>query len=1028
MLRHPAIWPRLSTGIAILAVIVGLGHSGALLAGEADSASVQKKTVPAQKKTLAEELPHLPAVEQDKALETFQLEKGFQLELVAAEPQVIDPVDACFDENGRMFVAEFRAYPYALEKDQILPAGKGRTETSVIRLLEDTDGDGFMDRSRIYADKLDWPVSVAPYAGGIFVIDPPELLYFKDTDGDGKADVREVVYTHLGRNNVQGLANNLKWGLDNRIWAASGSNGGSLFSNGKEVLTLGRGDWVFDPRTRQAERASGGVQFGHSMDDWGNRFVCSNSVHIMQVVFEEKYLAGNPWVTAPGVVRLIGKEGAAAPVFRRSPLEPWRIVRTSRRVADPKFRHLPESERVAGGFFTSATGVTIYRGAAYPEEFRGNAFIGDVGGNLVHRKTLHPRGVAFEAVRADQKTEFLASTDTWFRPVNFVNAPDGSLYILDMYRETIEHPIAIPEDIRAHLNLESGNDRGRIYRLVSPAMKRFPVPRLGEATLPELVANLAAPNSWNRETAQRLLWERQDKQAVPLVVELLKTTPSPQGRVHALYTLQGLGALTPELLHPALQDSHPEVRRKAIQLAEPFLKSDPRLVERVLACLDATEMPVRFQAILALGQAPDAAAIPGLHRVAFRLESNADLQAAFLLSVGNRGTELTRILLADPGFLKFANAKPLLLKIVEMVGARPEIPQAIALVETVCQENIAPPLRIDLLQAMAQGTTRRGSSLVKLLDAIPQEHATRRQIGKIFAQVLENADDEKTSLAERRAAIQFMGSLPWSQTASTYASLLTPQVSQELQALALSSLTSAPEPAIADFLIQSWKTFTPALRQQILTLLLSRSDRSEKLLDAMERGDIQRGEIDSKNSLALLNHPQVAIRTRAARLLKNDISSDRARIVASYQPALELSGHVDNGKQVYLQKCALCHRVGTAGFQVGPDLNSVQNRTPADLLIAILDPSRESQANFLSYSVATENGQVYSGIISAESAGSLTLRRAEAQEDVILRDQIDLITSSGKSLMPEGLEKELNPQQVADVIAYIQSLNRPEVK
>src|SRR5439155_13701923 len=190
--------------------------------------------------------------------------------------------------------------------------------------------------------------------------------------------------------------------------------------------------------------------------------------------------------------------------------------------------------------FVSATGVTICRGGAYPEEFRANAFIGDVGANLIHRKTLTTYGSnGFIARRADEMTEFVTSTDNWFRPVNFVNAPDGTLFVLDMYRETIEHPVSIPEDIKAYLDLESGNDRGRIYRLVSPGMKRTTPSKLGKASVPELVAQLESTNAWNRQTAQRLLWERREKSAVPLLVDLAKKSKSPLGRLHALYTLGG---------------------------------------------------------------------------------------------------------------------------------------------------------------------------------------------------------------------------------------------------------------------------------------------------------------------------------------------------------------------------------------------------------------------------------------------------------------------------------------------------------
>src|SRR5262249_43073431 len=216
-----------------------------------------------------------------------------------------------------------------------------------------------------------------------------------------------------------------------------------------------------------------------------------------------------------GMRKSIAKEGAAAIVFRTSGAEPWRVVRTARRIADPKFvASASKTEQVATGYFTSATGVTIYRGGAYPPEFYGNAFIGDVGANLVHRKKLTEDGISFIAERTEPDVEFLTSNDNWFRPANFVNAPDGTLYILDMCRETIEHPASIPDDIKEYVDLESGHDKGRIYRLTPPNWQRPKTPKLGSATTTELVEALKSPHGWVRDTAHRLIWERQDKAAV----------------------------------------------------------------------------------------------------------------------------------------------------------------------------------------------------------------------------------------------------------------------------------------------------------------------------------------------------------------------------------------------------------------------------------------------------------------------------------------------------------------------------------
>ena len=255
-----------------------------------------------------------------------------------------------------------------------------------------------MDRSVVYADKVSWPTSVCCYNGGIFVLAPEHLYYFKDTDGDLKADVREVVLSGFGRGNVQALANSLHWGLDNRITFSAGRNPKNLLHRGKPLFSVGSNDLRFDQKTEQFELVTGGLQFGQSIDDWGTRFVCSNSNHIQQVVFPQKYLSRNPYLAVSSPIRSIAADGASARVFRRSPPEPWRIVRQKWRAEEKGYRLVinddgaweflpldPSKKKGAVpteypvGFFTSATGITIYRGNAYPKEFRGNAFVGDVG-------------------------------------------------------------------------------------------------------------------------------------------------------------------------------------------------------------------------------------------------------------------------------------------------------------------------------------------------------------------------------------------------------------------------------------------------------------------------------------------------------------------------------------------------------------------------------------------------------------------------------------------------------------------------
>ncbi len=525
----------------------------------------------AQQDDLASELPRIKPKEPPAALESFRLHGGFHLEPVAVEPIVTDPVSACFDADGRLYVVEMRGYPFPEES----PSG------NVIR-LEDRDHDGRFESRSVFLAGLSWPTGIVPYKDGVFVAVAPEILYAQDTDGDGAADLKKVMFSGFGTENVQGLLNGLLWGPDGWIYGVTSSNVGTIVNRSRPeaapVSVRGR-DFRFKADGSAFEAVSGGGQFGHAFDDWGHRFTCNNSNHVRQIVLPSHYLERNPALIPPAVVLDIAAEGPAAPVYRISPPEPWRVVRTRQRAADPVLsRRLPPTELFATGFFTSATGITIYRGSSYPAEYRGNVFVGDVGGNLVHRKDLRALGATFIASRADANVEFLASTDNWFRPVNFANTPSGTLLILDMYRETIEHPSSIPEPIKRHLDLTSGKDRGRLYELCYSGALARRRPNLGNAPSALLVKHLADPDAWWRETAQRLLFERQDRSQVGMLRAMVSDRDSALGRLHALWTLELLGALDAEAIALGLADPEPRIREQAIRLAEPRLKHEPALL------------------------------------------------------------------------------------------------------------------------------------------------------------------------------------------------------------------------------------------------------------------------------------------------------------------------------------------------------------------------------------------------------------------------------------------------------------------
>jgi putative membrane-bound dehydrogenase-like protein len=532
----------------VLAVFFFLGSAGLFNSSSAAEPAVS-----------ASDLPRVPATAPDRALSTFKIRPGLRIDLVAAEPLVVDPIALCFDENSRMFVIEMR--DYSERRDERL----GR-----VRLLEDTDGDGKFDKSTIFTEGLPWPTALCWFNGGLFVGSTPDLWYFKDSDGDGKADQKKLVFTGFGsgvqRLNVQQLFNSLTWTLDCRIHGASGGNGGIILCPDHPEyapVDIRNSDFSFEPRTFEMRRESGGGQYGLSFDQVGRKFVSSNSSHIRQVLYEERWVLPDMQYALPSPALDIPVDGPAAEVYRLSPDEPWRVLRTKWRVAGLVAGPVEGGGRPSG-YFTGATGVTIYSGTALGSDFVGDAFIADIGSNLVHRKKLHPNGVAFKAERAsdEQKSEFLASSDNWFRPTTCANAPDGALYIIDMYREVIEHPWSLPANIKQHLDLNSGNDRGRIYRVVAKNFKQPALPKLNRASTSELVSLLAHPNGWHRDTALRLLYERKDKSALAPIRDLLHRTSS----IYPLYALHGLNALEKDDITFALDSANEDLRTHALRL------------------------------------------------------------------------------------------------------------------------------------------------------------------------------------------------------------------------------------------------------------------------------------------------------------------------------------------------------------------------------------------------------------------------------------------------------------------------------
>ncbi|MBI3410950.1 MAG: c-type cytochrome [Planctomycetes bacterium] len=953
---------------------------------------------------------------------TFRLPKGFVIELVAAEPDVIDPVAMAFDEKGRLFVAEMSGYPNG-------GVGTGKISSGRIRMLEDRDGDGTFETSTGYADGLRFPTSVMPYKSGLLVANAPDLVYLEDTTGQGKADKSRVLYTGFDIENIQQLLSGLQWGLDNWIHACAGGKGGTITcpeNPQMKALTLrGRGIRFKPNEPGRVEATSAGGQYGLTQDDWGHWFTATNSQHLRQIVLPDHYLARNPNLPVAAVTIDIPDHGAACKVHRISPFESWRVERTKRRKDGPDSKRFPTTELVPGGFITSACSPLVYLADLFPKEYRGNVLVCDPANNLIHRDILEPTGgAAFIAKRGEQGCEFLASTDTWFRPVWLTLGPDGAMYIADFYHEVIETPLSLPEDMKKVLPLKS-QGRGRIWRVRPEGPYKAPRFDWTKSTSDELVRNLDHPNAWWRLTAQRLLLERQDPTVVAALNKLASTAKTPQGRVHGLRTLEGLGRLEARSLFDALKDPDALVRAHALQLTEPFLKRNAELRGAVVRLADDDDAPVRFQLAFTLGAMPEDAA-PALARLALRDGDDPWAQTAILTSTGPHVVSLLEGIVKDRDALenRGASGLSLLTRLAALVGAQNkagDLDRAFDLVTGQADSNHA--WQAAVLEGLCQGLNTHA---VRVLDLAKERLAPerRRRIEALFSGALTQSKNETSSVASRVRSIRLLAYAPF-EFAEDLRSLLQPQHPQELQLAAIRAIAVHPEPKVAGLLLESWANYSPAVRREALEALLGRKERAMALLDAVESKRVLAGQLEPARLEQLRKHPDAKLRERAAKLLAGIGSPERAKVVEEYRSALDLKAEVARGRAVFKKNCATCHRLENVGIEVGPDLASaLANKTPEQLLIDILDPSREVDPRYIDYLVVTTDGRILTGMIASETAAAVTLRRAEKVEETILRSQIESIAATPRSLMPEGMERQLSRQEMADLIGFLMTAGK----
>jgi putative membrane-bound dehydrogenase-like protein len=946
-----------------------------------------------------------------EALAAFALaDPALTIELVAAEPEVTSPVAIAWDEDGRLYVAEMIDYPVA-------------TASGRIRRLEDRDGDGRYERATIFAESLPFPNGVMPCFGGVLVTAAPNIWFLRDRDGDGRADEKRVVLTGFGEGNTQLRVNGLFWGLDNLIYAANGRSDGEVRAPDEpasKAVSIRRRDLRFRLKERPApgqavrvEAIAGFSQFGLAHDDWGNRFPSWNTIPIRHVALEQQALDRNPYLAETSSVASILDLADGGRIFGISP-------------AQARFNR----ESVA--FFNASCGPAIERGDWLPASYHGNAFVCEPLTNLVHRRVLEPAGVTFIARRVESGREFLASSDPAFRPVNLATGPDGALTIVDMYRELVEHPQFVPEPARGTVDFRRWHDRGRLWRVrPKSAAPRGRRPNLSQANLPELVALLGHSNGWWRMTAQRLLVERQDRAAVPLLIAALKDAQSPVTRLHALWSLHGLDAVDKDAIRQAIADPHPGLREHALRVASAIDSHQHIRLIPTTTLAGRAEDPairVRLQAALALGDRcrdePEA-----MHALALIRDRDAADPWMRLAILSGLADSAVSFILSFHGSPSAAGQAQLLSQTAAIIGVRRRsIELAILLRMIVALVDRREPAlagldlstdALNMLAGLAEGLERSGPPLSAVIAAPPLELKPHlKEIEKLWPAAKALAVSDRP-VAERLVALDVMARGRPDLAEEIVPSLLLVNQPVEIQAAAARAVARAGRPTLGAKALALWNDLALGTRRELQAALAGSPLLAEPLIKALEQKSIAASELDASTREALNRLSDPTLKSRASAILARFAPPQRSAVLERYQAALKLEGDGRRGAALFDKHCQTCHQLQGRGHKVGPDLSGIAGRAPEALLVDILDPNKEVAPDFVTLTVATRRGQVLSGLLAEESATTLKLRRADAIEETLLRSEIDEIRSTAQSLMPEGLEQNLSMQDLADLIGFL---------
>ncbi len=957
------------------------------------------------------------ALSPEESLKRIQLDGDYEVQLVAAEPLVLDPVECTWDAQGRMYVADMRDYPLG-------PPVAGDPWLSRIQLLTDENGDGRMDKAVTFADHMDNVQGLLPYNGGLIATTRSQILFLKDTDGDGKADEIKSLIKGFNPKHAQLQVSAPRWGLDGCVHFNNGLDAREIYpaDNPTDVVNIPGSNFKWDPRTDKITLTGGKGQYGGAFDDYGHHFYCSNRNPLMFTVMPYEAMLRNPNAGITQNYEDIAPFGAETRVF------PLQITHTT---ADAH-----------AGTNTACSGLGVYRGPLMPE-LKNNVFVPDPTGQLVTRYKITPNGASLKATRIGDRTEFFRSSDEWSRPVNFTTGPDGAIYICDIYRRWIDHARFFPEEFVKTHDMRQGENEGRIWRVV-PKGKKAPKVEAAPKEIDKLVEWLGNENAWQRETAQRLLATLPPEELSSFAAASVKQSASTLFDIHFY-------SVVSTLYRRHTDEKLRDIIDKAGKPNSYRILDDARLFEVLSGCFTdfytwhATDDFFKMEnsdltriAFLSLCQStarPTRLNADLIQRVLARFSDDPWIFKAVLLAAMTEDHEATAGVILDwfvkqPASSTMTASKADFVKNLARISSSQAGQSQLANYDFWSAMNsvrITPSTltwwKPALLQGLAEGLPKSGGKLgVKSLAAFvskppPGFEDAAKEINVLLLKVDEVIADNKAPLDQRLAVMPLLGQRKWDAVQPVVKTLLTTNQPAELTTAALALLKKYPATTTSPLIYELLPKAGPALKRDLVPVLTANATTALALFKRMEAGEFPTAWVDVETRWRYQRG--TGEMPTLAKKLFGEASSDRAKVVQDYMVATTMKGNAQKGQQVFATICITCHKHGTLGVDVGPPLSDVKVKPPEGLLSDILDPNRMFEARWSAYTVETKDGRTLSGLIQSETGDAIVLAMMGGAKETIQRTAIKEMKSLDHTLMPVGLEAAITKDQMADLLAFL---------